>query len=72
MGEEAEHREEAEPVAPLAHRHTVGEQDGRQLLQPVGGYSKEDTGWGQLWAEVYFSYVKLWLFEKISIKLIEK
>ena len=44
VGEEAEHGEEAEPVAPLAHRHTVGEQDGRQLLQPVGGYSKEDTG----------------------------
>jgi len=37
VGEEAEHGEEAEPVAGLAHGHAVGEQDAHPMLYLIRG-----------------------------------
>jgi hypothetical protein len=47
VGEEAEHRKEAESVAVLPDRHTVGEEDAHPVLYLSRGQA-EAAGGGQL------------------------
>ncbi len=47
MGEEAEHRKEAESVPVLADRHAVGEEDAHPVLYLSRGQAEAASG-GQL------------------------